>query len=55
MKLKKHIKKHTNNTSRQSEQSTHEESDRDDFDSKPVEEVPKTLIQLGIELHKNKK
>jgi predicted ATPase len=34
---------------------THEESDRDDFDSKIVEEVLNKLIQLETELHKNKK
>lgn len=34
---------------------THEESDRDDFDSKIVEEVLSNLIQLETELHKKKK
>jgi len=34
---------------------THEESERDDFDSKIVEEVLDKLIQLETELHKNKK
>lgn len=34
---------------------THEESERDDFDSKIVEEVLYKLIQLETELHKNKK
>src|SRR5690554_2263803 len=33
---------------------THEEPDRDDFDSKIVEEVLESLIQLETELHKRK-
>lgn len=33
---------------------THEESDRDDFDSKIVEEVLESLIQLETELHQKK-